>query len=89
MEEELEELVENDFEQGETENLASNEEIEELRRRLAENDAIIEELMFRQDSLESNRQKDLERRFEMVMRMVRNETKGNVQTLRKKRKTMF
>ena len=52
-------------------------EIAELKRRLAENDAILAELMFRQDSLEDNRQRDLERRFEMVMRMVRQETEGD------------
>ncbi|NAS11007.1 PorP/SprF family type IX secretion system membrane protein [Poritiphilus flavus] len=56
-----------------------DKEIQELKKRLAENDAILAELMFRQDSLEtieSNRQGDLERRFEMVMRMVRKETNG-------------
>lgn len=51
-------------------------EIAELKERLAENDAILAELMFRQDSLEENRQSDLEKRFEMVMRMVRQETGG-------------
>lgn len=51
-------------------------EIAELKRRLAENDAILAELMFRQDSLENSRQRDLENRFEMVMRMVRQETGG-------------
>lgn len=80
--------VENDFEK-ETENLASNEEIEDLRRRLAENDAIIQELMFRQDSLESSRQSDLERRFNMVMRMVRNETNGNNPELERRAEALF
>lgn len=80
--------VENDF--GlDTENLASNEEIEELKRKLAENDAIIQELMFRQDSLESTRQSDLERRFNMVMRMVRNETNGNNPELERKAEALF
>ncbi len=69
--------------------LASNEEIEELKRKLAENDAIIAELMFRQDSLESNRQKDLERRFEMVMHMVRNETDGERPDLEKRAESLF
>ncbi len=53
-----------------------DKEIAELKRRLTENDAILAELMYRQDSLENNRQKDLETRFERVMRMVRNETNG-------------
>ena len=55
---------------------SKDEEIEELKRRLAENDAILAELMFRQDSIESNRQKDLERRYQMAMNLVRRETGG-------------
>lgn len=66
-----------------------NEELEELKRKLAENDIIIEELMFRQDSLEANRQKDLERRFEMVMRMVRNETQGQRPDIERKAEALF
>ncbi|AYN66060.1 type IX secretion system membrane protein PorP/SprF [Euzebyella marina] len=69
--------------------LASNEEVAELKRKLAENDAIIEELMFRQDSLEASRQKDLERRFNMVMSMVRNETNGNRPDLEERAESMF
>ena len=79
-------IVQNDIE---PENIATNEEIEELKQKLAENDAIIEELMFRQDSLEAIRQTDLERRFEMVMRMVRNETNGDRPDLEKKAKELF
>jgi type IX secretion system PorP/SprF family membrane protein len=70
-------------------NPSSNAEVEDLKMKLAENDAILAELMFRQDSLEANRQKDLERRFEMVMRMVRNETKGNRPDLEKKAAELF
>ncbi|SNR61227.1 type IX secretion system membrane protein, PorP/SprF family [Maribacter sedimenticola] len=80
------ELVNNDLE---PENLATNEEVAILKQKLAENDAIIEELMFRQDSIENARQSDLERRFEMVMRMVRNETNGNRPDLEKKAKDLF
>ena len=79
-------LVQND---EEPENIATNEEIEELKMKLAENDAIIEELMFRQDSLETIRQSDLERRFAMVMRMVRNETNGDRPDLEQKAKELF
>ncbi|MGB2759360.1 MAG: PorP/SprF family type IX secretion system membrane protein, partial [Maribacter stanieri] len=79
-------LVQND---EEPENIATNEEIEELKMKLAENDAIIEELMFRQDSLEAIRQSDLERRFAMVMRMVRNETNGERPDLENKAKELF
>ncbi|MDA9089342.1 type IX secretion system membrane protein PorP/SprF [Maribacter arcticus] len=79
-------LVQNNLE---PENIATNEEIEELKQKLAENDAIIEELMFRQDSLEATRQTDLERRFEMVMRMVRNETSGDRPDLENIAKELF
>lgn len=69
-----------------------DKEIEELTRKLGENDAILAELMYRQDSLEgieSNRQKDLERRFEMVMRMVRNETRGERPDLEERAKQLY
>jgi type IX secretion system PorP/SprF family membrane protein len=87
----LEDDFEDDLVQNELEpdTIATNEEVEELKRKLAENDAIIEELMFRQDSLESNRQRDLERRFDMVMRMVRNETQGERPDLEKRAEAIF
>ncbi|WP_394748024.1 PorP/SprF family type IX secretion system membrane protein [Spongiimicrobium salis] len=93
-------MLEDDFEDSLVENTpkeevksdvlsSSDEEIQRLKEALAENDAILAELMFRQDSLESSRQKDLERRFEMVMRMVRSETKGNRPDLEKKAKQLY
>lgn len=82
-----EELVDN--EELKVEDLATNDELEELKRRLAENDEVLAELMFKQDSLETNRQKDLERRFEMVMRMVRNETSGERPDLEKRAEELF
>ncbi len=89
LEEEQDDLVDN--EELTTDDLATNEEIEKLKKKLEENDAIaiIAELMFRQDSLEANRQKDLERRFNMVMKMVRNETKGERPDLEKRAEEMF
>ena len=51
-------------------------EIAQLKEKLAENDAILDELLVRQDSLETNRRKDLEKRFETVMKMVQRETRG-------------
>ena len=87
LEEDQNELVEN--EDINTEDLASNEEIKELREKLAENDAILAELMFRQDSLEANRQRDLERRFKMVMQMVRNETKGERPDIEQKARDLY
>lgn len=72
------------------ENLSDkDEEIAELKRRLTENDAILAELMYRQDSLENNRQKDLEDRFERVMRMVRNETNGKRPDLEERAKVEY
>ena len=87
LEEPEEELVDNN--KLTQDDLANNEELEELKKRLAENDEVLAELMFRQDSLEANRQKDLERRFEMVMRMVRNETKGQRPDLEKRAEELF
>ncbi len=88
LEDEDMDMVENDFE-SDIENLTTNEEIAELKFKLAENDAIIQELMFRQDSMENNRQADLERRFNMVMRMVRNETNGENPELERKAEALF
>ena len=45
--------------------------------------------MFRQDSIEDSRNRDLERRFEMVMRMVRRETNGERPDLEEKAKQMY
>lgn len=87
LEENGDDLVEN--EELTQDDLDTNDEIEELKKKLAENDAILAELMFRQDSLEANRQKDLERRFEMVMRMVRSETKGERPDLEKRAEELF
>lgn len=81
-------LVENE-EETNNNDLATNEEIAELKRKLAENDAIIQELMFRQDSLENGRQKDLENRFNMVMNMVRNKTNGKRPDLEKQAEELF
>ena len=85
-------LAQNEEEQEDllTENLTDKDaEIQELKRRLAENDAILAELMYRQDSLENNRQRDLEDRFERVMRMVRRETAGNRPDLEKRAEEVY
>ncbi len=68
---------------------SKDEEIQKLKLALAENNEILAELMFRQDSLEENRKTDLEKRFEMVMRMVRNETQGKRPDLEEKAKKMY
>lgn len=81
------ELVENN--EIDAEDLATNDELEKLKKKLAENEEVLAELMFRQDSLEKNRQGDLERRFEMVMRMVRNETDGQRPDIEKRAEDLF
>ncbi len=50
------------------------EQIEELKAQQQDNYAVINELIFKMDSLEQHRQRDLEKRFEMVMRMVKKHT---------------
>ncbi len=69
--------------------IAENEELEKLKKRLAENEEVLAELIHQQDSLEASRQKDLERRFQMVMRMVQNETKGQRPDLEKRAENLF
>ncbi len=61
-----------------------DEDIAELKRRLAENDSTLATILLRKDSLEAHRQKDIEKRFEAVMRMIRSETGGNRPDLEKK-----
>lgn len=90
LEDDTDSLVDNGEEKVTEESLTSkDEEIEELKRRLAENDAILAELMFRQDSIESNRQKDLERRYEMAMNLVRRETNGDRPDIEDKVKEIY
>nr|WP_299337639.1 type IX secretion system membrane protein PorP/SprF [Allomuricauda sp.] len=52
------------------------EQVKKLQEQQADNYAVINELIFRMDSLERNRQRDMEERFERVMRLVKRHT-GN------------
>ncbi|GGW43508.1 PorP/SprF family type IX secretion system membrane protein [Arenibacter certesii] len=88
LQEDYEQLVEKEVE-TEDNLIKQKDELEELRKSLAENNEILAELMFRQDSLEANRQRDLERRFDMVMKMVRNETQGKRPDIEEKAKNMY
>ena len=63
--------------------------IADLRLKLAENSSILDELLLRQDSIEKNRKADLERRFNMVMRMVQRETNDDTDIKDKVRKAYF
>ncbi|TMU55082.1 PorP/SprF family type IX secretion system membrane protein [Flagellimonas algicola] len=74
------------------ENLSLTEkdlEIARLQNKLAENDAILDELLLRQDSMEQARVGDLEKRFETVMKMVRRETRGERPDLEEKAKQVY
>ncbi|MEO9512871.1 MAG: PorP/SprF family type IX secretion system membrane protein [Flavobacteriaceae bacterium] len=74
------------------ENLTLSEKdlrIAALETKLAENDAILDELLLRQDSIENARERDLERRFETVMKMVRRETRGQMPELEQKAKEVY
>ncbi|PRX54308.1 type IX secretion system membrane protein PorP/SprF [Flagellimonas meridianipacifica] len=50
------------------------EQVKKLQALQEDNYAVINELIFRLDSLEENRQKEFEQRFELVMRMVKQQT---------------
>nr|WP_298999272.1 PorP/SprF family type IX secretion system membrane protein [uncultured Allomuricauda sp.] len=50
------------------------EQVKKLQEQQEDNYAVISELIFRLDSLEENRQKEFEKRFELVMRMVKQQT---------------
>ena len=49
-------------------------QVKKLQEQQADNYAVINELIFRLDSLEQNREKEFEQRFELVMRMVKQQT---------------
>ncbi len=92
LEKDNEDLVNNDEDEVPIEELSLTEKdlkIAELEKKLAENDAILDELLYRQDSIERTRKSDLERRFNMVMKMVRRETNGNQPELEEKAKQLY
>lgn len=83
-------LVENEDVPQDSLNITEKDlEIAELKEKLAENDAILDELLLRQDSIETTRRQDLEKRFETVMKMVRRETRGENPQLEEKAKEVY
>ena len=66
-----------------------DKEIALLQQKLAENDAILDELLMRQDSIETYRRQDLERRFETVMKLVKRENAGGDPALEEKAKQLY
>lgn len=90
LENEDEAIVENENVPQDSLNLTEKDfEIAQLKEKLAENDAILDELLMRQDSIETHRKQDLERRFETVMKMVKRETRGQNPELEEKAKQMY
>ena len=92
LEKDNEDLVENTNDEVPTEELSLTEKdlkIAQLEEKLAENNSILDELLFRQDSIEKAKQGDLERRFNLVMRMVRRETQGEDPELEALAKQMY
>jgi len=92
LEEGDDDLVENSKDDVPTEELSLTEKdlkIAELEEKLAENSSILDELLFRQDSIEKAKQGDLERRFNLVMRMVRKETQGENPVLEEQARQMY
>ncbi len=90
LEDENEEVVQNDSTPKDSVNMTQKDwEIAELRQKLKENDAILNELMMRQDSIETTRKQDLERRFETVMKLVKRETAGQNPELEEKVKQVY
>ncbi|MCK0161227.1 PorP/SprF family type IX secretion system membrane protein [Allomuricauda sp. F6463D] len=91
LEKEGEELVSNeeDVPQDSLSITDKDLEIAQLKDKLAENDAILDELLMRQDSMESTRKKDLEKRFETVMKMVQRETRGQSPALEQRAKEVY
>ncbi|WP_136468516.1 type IX secretion system membrane protein PorP/SprF [Flagellimonas onchidii] len=90
LEDDTEDLVQADSIPQENLSLTEKDlEIKRLRDKLAENDAILDELLLRQDSIEVARRSDLERRFEMVMKMVRRETQGQMPQLEKRAEDVY
>ncbi|MEM9646870.1 MAG: type IX secretion system membrane protein PorP/SprF [Bacteroidota bacterium] len=90
LEKENEDLVQAENVPQDSLNLTEKDlEIARLQNKLAENDAILDELLMRQDSMEQSRTKDLERRFEMIMKMVQRETRGEMPEVEQKAKEIY
>ncbi|MBS9461301.1 type IX secretion system membrane protein PorP/SprF [Flagellimonas sp. 389] len=90
LEKEDESLVENETTPEEELTISEKDlKIAYLEEKLAENDVILDELLLRQDSIETTRTSDLERRFETVMKMVRRETRGQMPELEEKAKEVY
>lgn len=65
------------------------EQIAMLRQQQEDNYAVINELVYKMDSLERDRERDLERRFEMVMRVVKRHTGDQVPEIEQRAQEIY
>lgn len=65
------------------------EQVKTLKAQQDDNYAVISELLFKMDSLEQHRQRDLEKRFEMVMRMVERKTDNKLPDIEVKAQKLY
>lgn len=65
------------------------EQIALLRQQQEDNYAVINELVYRMDSLERNRERDMEKRFEMVMRVVKRHTGDKIPEVEAKAQQIY
>ena len=64
-------------------------QLEELKAQQEDNYAVINELVYRMDSLEKNRERDMEKRFEMVMRIVKRHTGNTTPEIEEKAQKLY
>jgi type IX secretion system PorP/SprF family membrane protein len=65
------------------------EQIAILKAQQENSHAVIDELLFKMDSMEQSREKELEKRFEMVMRMVKRQTNDERPEIEAKAQKLF
>ncbi|NDV43871.1 type IX secretion system membrane protein PorP/SprF [Flagellimonas sediminis] len=64
-------------------------QLKELKAQQEDNYAVINELVYRMDSLEKNRERDMEKRFEMVMRIVKRHTGNKIPEIEDKAQKLY
>src|SRR5690606_8182145 len=65
------------------------EQIALLREQQEDNYAVINELVYKMDSLERSRERDMEQRFEMVMRIVKRHTGDQIREIEQKAQQIY
>ena len=64
-------------------------QLAELKAQQEDNYAVINELVYRMDSMEQNRERDMEKRFEMVMRIVKRHTGNKIPDIEAKAQKLY